>query len=97
MSRGINKRLAITALAGSCGGLLFGYDIGAISSATPELRTHFALLASALGIAVSSALFGTIAGSIAAGFVADAKLQRCPAFQGVTADGSVPPMNIAHH
>jgi hypothetical protein len=46
--------LAVTALAGSCSGLLFGYDIGAMFSATPELRTHFALSASALGIAAAT-------------------------------------------
>jgi MFS transporter, SP family, arabinose:H+ symporter len=68
----MNRQLSVTAFAGSCCGLLFGYDIGTISSTTLELRTHFALSASALGIAISSALFGTIAGSIAAGFVADA-------------------------
>ena len=61
----------MSALAGSFCGLLFGYDIGAISSATRELRVDFALSAPALGIAVSAALFGTIAGSVVAGFVAD--------------------------
>ena len=68
----MKKRLAVSVLAGSFCGLLFGYDIGAISSATRELRANFALSASALGIAVSSALFGTIAGSVVAGFVTDA-------------------------
>src|ERR1035437_5940267 len=72
MNNRMKKRLLVSVLAGSCCGLLFGYDIGAISSATPELRKHFALSAPALGIAVSSALFGTIAGSVVAGFVADA-------------------------
>jgi MFS transporter, SP family, arabinose:H+ symporter len=59
-------------MAGAAGGLLFGYDIGAISSATQELRNQFALSPSGLGIAVSSALFGTIVGTIAAGLTADA-------------------------
>ena len=68
----MNRRLAVAVLGGSSCGLLFGYDIGAISSAAPGLRTYFALSAPALGVAVSSALFGTIAGAIAAGFVADA-------------------------
>lgn len=51
--------------------MLFGYDIGAISSSTQELRTQLALSPSGLGIAVSSALFGTIFGAVAAGFIAD--------------------------
>lgn len=71
MSLGINRRLAVTAMAGALGGLLFGYDIGAISSATQGLRAHFALSPSALGLAVSAALFGTIAGSVAAARLAD--------------------------
>jgi len=68
----MRKRLLVSVLAGSCCGLLFGYDIGAISSSTLELKTFFALSAPALGIAVSSALFGTIAGSVVAGFATDA-------------------------
>jgi sugar porter (SP) family MFS transporter len=71
MNAKMNRRLAITALAGSSCGLLFGYDIGAIVGATQSLRAQFGLSAPALGIAVSAALFGTIAGSIAAGYLAD--------------------------
>jgi SP family arabinose:H+ symporter-like MFS transporter len=71
MILGINRRLAVTAIAGALGGLLFGYDIGAISSATPGLRACFGLSPSALGLAVSAALFGTIAGSLAAGMAGD--------------------------
>jgi sugar porter (SP) family MFS transporter len=67
----INRNLAISATAGAAGGLLFGYDIGAISSATQELRVQLALSPSGLGIAVSSGLFGTIVGAVAAGFIAD--------------------------
>jgi SP family arabinose:H+ symporter-like MFS transporter len=59
-------------MAGAAGGLLFGYDIGAISSATQELRAQFALSPSGLGIAVSVALVGTIVGALAAGLMADA-------------------------
>jgi MFS transporter, SP family, arabinose:H+ symporter len=68
----MNQRLGNTILAGSFCGLLFGYDIGALSSAAPGLRAQFALSGSAFGFAVSSALIGTIAGSMAAGFLADA-------------------------
>jgi sugar porter (SP) family MFS transporter len=71
MNEQMNQRLTVTALAGSSCGLLFGYDIGAIAGAAPDLRLQFALSAAALGVAVSSALFGTIAGSMAAGYLAD--------------------------
>ena len=67
----MNQRLALSVVAASVCGLLFGYDIGAISSATLGLRAQFALSPSALGVAVSSALFGTVLGSISAGFIAD--------------------------
>jgi sugar porter (SP) family MFS transporter len=67
----MNRRLAITVLAGSLSGLLFGYDIGAMSSAAPGLEVHFSLSAATLGLAVSSALIGTVAGSITTGFLAD--------------------------
>lgn len=72
----INRNLAISTTAGAAGGLLFGYDIGAISSATQELRAQLALSPSGLGIAVSSALFGTIVGAVSAGFIADAFNRR---------------------
>jgi len=67
----MNQRLALSILAASFCGLLFGYDIGAISSATLGLRAQFVLSPPALGVAMSSALFGTILGSISAGFIAD--------------------------
>src|ERR1035438_2857818 len=67
----MNQRLALSVVAASFCGLLFGYDIGAISSATLGLRAQFVLSAPALGVAMSSALFGTIVGSISAGFIAD--------------------------
>ena len=67
----MNNRLALSVLAASFCGLLFGYDIGAISSATLGLRVQFVLSPLALGVAMSSALFGTILGSISAGFITD--------------------------
>jgi sugar porter (SP) family MFS transporter len=67
----MNNRLALSVLAASFCGLLFGYDIGAISSATLGLRVQFVLSPPALGVAMSSALFGTILGSISAGFITD--------------------------
>lgn len=68
----MNKRLFTSTLAGSFGGFLFGYDIGAMAGATPDLRACFALSPSRLGLAVSSALFGAILGSAIGGRAADA-------------------------
>jgi MFS family permease len=59
-------------MAGALGGMLFGYDIGAISSATgPEVPVR-SLFPAGLGVAASAALFGTIGGALAAGSIADA-------------------------
>lgn len=67
----LNRRFTFTVLAGCFCGLLFGYDIGAMAGAAPDLRTCFGLSPAALGLAISSVLFGTIVGSISAGFLAD--------------------------
>jgi sugar porter (SP) family MFS transporter len=68
----MNQRLIVTALSGSLCGFLFGYDIGAMASAAPNVRSCFGLSPTGLGLAVSSALFGTILGSVIAGRTADA-------------------------
>lgn len=75
-SQTMRQRLIFSVLAGSFCGLLFGYDIGAMAGAAPNIRTAFALAPASLGMAVSAALFGTIPGSIAAGFLADALGRR---------------------
>ena len=64
-------RLAFAAFAGSLGGFVFGYDLGALSSSTQSLRSRFGLTPAVFGITVSSSLWGTIGGSLLAGRVAD--------------------------
>ncbi|WP_446743234.1 MFS transporter [Silvibacterium acidisoli] len=65
------RHLTLSVLAGSCGGLLFGYDIGAMACAAPGIRSAFALSPAGLGLAVSVALMGTIAGSMLGGTLSD--------------------------
>lgn len=72
----MSKCLVFSVLAGSLCGILFGFDIGVISGIAPELRAHLALADSALGMAISAALLGTIAGSACAGYLADALERR---------------------
>jgi sugar porter (SP) family MFS transporter len=55
----------------SLGGLLFGFDTAVISGTTDWLRKIFALTNFELGFTVSSALIGTIIGSIVVGKPAD--------------------------
>ena len=53
------------------GGLLFGFDTAVISGVTEALRTEFALGPAGVGVAVSAALWGTLAGAIFSGAPGD--------------------------
>lgn len=64
------------AFAAALGGLLFGFDTAVISGTTDALRSRFVLSDGMLGFTVSSALIGTIIGSIGAGRPADALGRR---------------------
>lgn len=58
-------------LVGALAGLLFGFDTAVISGVTADLRTVYQLSAGGLGITVSSALWGTLAGALLAGTPGD--------------------------
>ncbi|MEP6831369.1 MAG: sugar porter family MFS transporter [Rhizomicrobium sp.] len=58
-------------LVGALAGLLFGFDTAVISGVTSDLRTAYQLSAGGLGITVSSALWGTLAGALLAGSPGD--------------------------
>ncbi|WP_374407477.1 sugar porter family MFS transporter [Pelagerythrobacter sp.] len=53
-------------------GLLFGFDTAVIAGVTADLTTLFALTPETLGLTVSAALWGTLAGAIFAGKPGDA-------------------------
>lgn len=55
----------------SLGGLVFGYDLGALSTAAPSLRAAFHLSPWLFGLTVAASLWGTVCGSIVAGRIAD--------------------------
>jgi SP family arabinose:H+ symporter-like MFS transporter len=67
----VNKRLVMAALAVSLGGFVFGYDLGALSSASQGLRSEFGLSPSTYGLTISISLWGTVCGSLLAGWFAD--------------------------
>jgi sugar porter (SP) family MFS transporter len=60
---------AVAAMA--LGGLLFGFDTAVISGVTGALRLRFALGPAGLGVAVSAALWGTLAGALLSGAPGD--------------------------
>jgi SP family arabinose:H+ symporter-like MFS transporter len=58
-------------LVGALAGLLFGFDTAVIAGVTGGLRTVYQLSPAGLGITVSSALWGTLAGALLAGAPGD--------------------------
>jgi sugar porter (SP) family MFS transporter len=54
-------------IVASLAGLLFGFDTAVISGVTQDLRIAFALSPAGLGIAVSTALWGTLFGALTMG------------------------------
>jgi SP family arabinose:H+ symporter-like MFS transporter len=67
----LNKRLVTAAFAASLGGFVFGYDLGALSSASQSIRCAFSLSPAAFGLTISISLWGTVCGSLVAGWLAD--------------------------
>jgi SP family arabinose:H+ symporter-like MFS transporter len=67
----INACLLRSSLVAALGGLLFGFDTAVIAGATRALSATFALSPLMLGITVSSALWGTVLGSLGAATPSD--------------------------
>lgn len=59
--------LGKSAMTGALGGLLFGFDTAVIAGATHPLTQQYGLSSWALGITVSIALWGTVAGAMGSG------------------------------
>ncbi len=64
------RHLGVT-LTASLAGLLFGFDTAVISGVTQALREVFQLSPAHLGLAVSSALWGTLCGALSMGKLGD--------------------------
>ena len=71
----LNPYLLKSTVVAALGGLLFGFDTAVISGTTRALTETFHLSPAALGLTVSTALWGTILGSMLAGIPGD-KLGR---------------------
>jgi sugar porter (SP) family MFS transporter len=64
----LNASLAKSTIVAALGGLLFGFDTAVISGTTAALTQNYHLSPNFLGITVASALWGTVIGSMLAGF-----------------------------
>lgn len=62
----VTRTLIRAAIVASLGGLLFGFDTAVIAGTTASIETLFQLSDWAMGFVVSSALIGTIIGTLAA-------------------------------
>lgn len=72
----LNPYLVKSTVVAALGGLLFGFDTAVISGTTHALTGLYRLTPFALGVTVTSALIGTIIGSMTAGFPGDAYGRR---------------------
>ncbi|MBJ6120424.1 sugar porter family MFS transporter [Sphingomonas mollis] len=63
----MNATLARGVAVGALAGLLFGFDTAVIAGTTAGVRQAFSLDAAGVGVTVSSALWGTLAGALLAG------------------------------
>jgi len=64
----INAYLVKSTFVSALGGLLFGFDTAVIAGTTHQLTEVYNLTPSLLGLTVSSALWGTVAGAMTAGY-----------------------------
>lgn len=67
----LNSYLLKATIVAALGGLLFGFDTAVIAGATKALSEVFSLSPAMLGFTVSSALWGTVLGSMLAGYPGD--------------------------
>jgi MFS transporter, SP family, arabinose:H+ symporter len=67
----LNTTLVKSTGVAALGGLLFGFDTAVIAGATSALTTNFQLTPGGLGLTVSIALWGTVAGALLASIPGD--------------------------
>ncbi|HST09390.1 MAG TPA: sugar porter family MFS transporter [Terriglobales bacterium] len=67
----LNTTLVKSTVVAALGGLLFGFDTAVIAGATSALTSNFQLTPGGLGLTVSIALWGTVAGALLASIPGD--------------------------
>ena len=67
----LNSTLVKSTVVAALGGLLFGFDTAVIAGATSALTAAFQLTPGGLGLTVSIALWGTVAGALLASIPGD--------------------------
>jgi MFS transporter, SP family, arabinose:H+ symporter len=67
----VSRRVLFWSLTSALAGFLFGFDTAVISGAERQIQTLWQLSAGMHGVAIASALYGTIIGSLFGGWPAD--------------------------
>ena len=67
----MNRRIFFWSLTSALAGFLFGFDTVVISGAEKTIQSLWGLSAGLHGIAMASALYGTVVGSLLGGWPAD--------------------------
>lgn len=80
--QGVNSYLLTSTIVAALGGLLFGFDTAVIAGVTGALTDLYKLTPTMLGFTVSSALIGTVIGSLLAGGPSD-RFGRRGSLQGL--------------
>lgn len=62
---------AKAAIIASIGGLLFGYDVGVVEGALPQLKSEMHLSVGQEDMVVATMVAGALVGSVAAGYLTD--------------------------
>ncbi len=66
-----NRRIVLWSITSALAGFLFGFDTVVISGAEQKIQSLWGLSAGVHGFAIASALYGTVLGSLCAGWPAD--------------------------
>lgn len=68
---GVNRRIVFWAITSALAGFLFGFDTVVISGAEQKIQALWGLSSGVHGLAIASALYGTVLGSLFGGWPAD--------------------------
>jgi MFS transporter, SP family, arabinose:H+ symporter len=67
----VNSRIVLWSITSALAGFLFGFDTVVISGAEQHIQTLWHLSAGIHGVAIASALYGTVLGSLLGGYCSD--------------------------
>ena len=78
----MNNRILLWSITSALAGFLFGFDTVVISGAEQTIQALWGLSAAMHGVVMASALYGTVLGSLAGGFIAHSFGLRAPYLTG---------------